>query len=424
MTSRISSQILVVSSGKLVISGFLFLSNILLTRYLGAQAFGIYSSCIALIVLISGVVGDTLDLGVLRFVPPSLEKDRPKALLVLKVVFKIKLFTGILFLVLFSPIASDIGSVALQATRSGHLIRLVFLGIIGTMLFKSANVYLQSHQNFGKYLFLDFVHTSGKLVLITTLIFLNLLTVTYSVVVYAIMPLLTFFLSLWIVPRDYLFVKGSQKQTVLEVLFFSKWLIISSLVGAIHSKLDILMLSILRGSEDTGIYAAALNLALIPDVLSSFFTIVFYPKIMPMCHRGEFTQFFHRYLKNMVPLCIIGVILSIAIAKPLILSIYTTGYFESVAIFKILIPGTIFWILVFPLALAFIFFNKPHLTVPIDLATLAIVLLGNLFFIPKYGALGASIITLFSRILVGSFILIWVLRKSSYIERELQISHK
>jgi O-antigen/teichoic acid export membrane protein len=405
MKSKVGSEIVFVPIGKAVVTTFLFITNILLTRYLGTEAFGIYSSCIALLIFFYGVVGDSLDFGVLRFVPLFVEKNRQKALLTLKVVFKMKVVIGATLVLILFPLATFIGKILFHSAEFGNLIRLVFFGILGTLLFRSALIYFQVHQDFKKYLCLDFINTALKLSIILLLIYLHSLTVMYSVAVYTIVPFVIFLLSFWILLKNLFTAKGQQKKIFAEMVHFTKWLMLSSIVGALHYKLDILMLSFLKGSEDTGIYAAASNLAILPDVLSSFFAIVLYPKIMPMCHRGEFTQFFIRYLKKMMPICVIGFFLAFLIAKPLIILLYSSNFAGSALIFKILIPGAALWLLIFPVALPFMTLNRPFLHLPLDIITLIIIFSGNILLIPKYGPSGAAVVTVFARLIIGGLIL-------------------
>lgn len=419
MNSKVGSEIILVPTGKSIIMGGTFFINILLTRYLGAEAFGIYSLCISLIMLVTGIIGVGLDVGALKFVPLYMEKDRHKSLLILKVVFKIKLLIGgLLFLISF-PLANYISGSLLHGAASANIIKLTFFGILGMLLIGSSQVYLQVFQQFKKYLLLDFIHIIGKLVLIICLIFINLLTVKNSLVVYVTLPLVTFMLSLWIVPRDYLVASGPQKEIMREMIYFSKWLLLTLCLSTIYGKLDILMLSYLRGPEETGLYAAAFNLAFVPQMFATFMSIVLYPKIMPLCYKNKFTDFFHNYMKLMIPVYFLGVIVLLFAAKLLIPLLYTSSFAESIMIFQVLIPGTMLWLIVFPVPGPFISLNRPQFLVLIDIIIFIIIFFGNLIFIPKYGALGVAGVITCSKVVAGVIVLTWIFRNSRIIEKNL-----
>lgn len=411
---RVGAQTSLVIAGKTGLTFCTFVTTVLLTRHLGVKAFGVFSVCTTLIVLFSGIVNDALDFGVLRSAPLCLLKnDRQRSLLILKVAFKLKAALGLVLLFLAFPIASPLGRIILQEEDTGWLIRLAFLGIWGTLLLRSASIYLQVHENFSKYLVLDSFLTGGKFVLVLGLLLSQSLTTLSSVSVAALTPFLAFLLAGLIVPRDFLAVRGPEKEVGLELLHFSKWLMLCFVIHAIHSRLDLLLLSVLKGSEEAGIYAAAFNLAFIAEIVASFLIVVFNPKIMPLCQEGKFHGFLLRFLKLMVPICLTGGALAVIISRWVIPLMYGSTYDDSVLIFQLLVPGMIVSMLVLPLAIPFLNLNRPRLALVMELVSLTLILGANLFAIPRYGAVGAAIVTLCVRSLVGGLVLAWVLDSAS-----------
>ena len=65
--SKGTKDILVVSSGKIFASGLGFLASIILARKLGPEDFGLFSLSLAMMIVISGITGGSIDQATVKF---------------------------------------------------------------------------------------------------------------------------------------------------------------------------------------------------------------------------------------------------------------------------------------------------------------------------------------------------------------------
>jgi len=93
--------------------------------------------------------------------------------------------------------------------------------------------------------------------------------------------------------------------------------------------------------------------------------------------------------------------LLIIFAKPIIVTIYGTDFIPSVSLFQILIGAFILLTILNPFILVGHSLNKPQLFTLIAGINLVLHFVGNLIFIPPYGAIGAAYVTLVARVLGG-----------------------
>ncbi len=417
---RFSFTLAVVPLIKMLIMSMTFVMNVIITRQLGAEGFGLYTICTSIVVILVGVFGNSLDIGVLRFVPEAARNNIERRLLLLRDAFYLKIGIGLVLLFLCLPFASFISQVLIQDSSASNLIILALFGVFATLLLGFFSVYFQAGQDFRNYLILDFIHMGGKLALVLVLVYMGMLTVELSFAAYAVMPLAAAIVGLFLVNLEFLKTRGASWDTLGSLVNYSKWLILSSVFAVIYTKLDILLLNTFRGSHETGIYAAAFNLALIPQMVASILSVVFYPKIVPWCQDGCFRGVLGKFTMVMLPISLVFTCVTLLFSEWVIVLIYGEQYRESVALFQILVPGYIFWLIVFPVAAPLLAMNNPRLLVLIDLLTLVGVALGLVVLIPLFGAIGAAITILISKLLLGGFVLLWAFRNASAIEADYQ----
>ena len=97
--SRTFSQLLWVSAGRIALVGTWFLATILIGRVLGVIGFGFYVYCQTAIKIVTGCVGDPLDMAVMRQGPLLLKDNRPKALQLIRSAFWLRVLIGSLVLI-------------------------------------------------------------------------------------------------------------------------------------------------------------------------------------------------------------------------------------------------------------------------------------------------------------------------------------
>ena len=93
--NTIGRQMLTVVTGKFFGFALAMLTNIAIVRFLGPKEYGIFAIGNSVILLLTGIIGESLDFGVLKYVPKYLNKDKEKAQQIVSSIFKTKINLGL-----------------------------------------------------------------------------------------------------------------------------------------------------------------------------------------------------------------------------------------------------------------------------------------------------------------------------------------
>jgi len=186
-------------------------------------------------------------------------------------------------------------------------------------------------------------------------------------------------------------------KTIAANIISNSWpLIISGLVISVYMRIDQVMINEMMGSNEVGIYSAAVRLTEIWYFLPGIITSSLFPAIINAKKIGE-KNYYHR-LQQLYTL-MIWMALSIAIATTLlgdwiILTLYGTAYKDAGSILIINIWTGIFvffgsawskWMLVE---------NRMKMSLFFQINAMAFNVILNLFLIPRFGIYGAALSSL------------------------------
>jgi O-antigen/teichoic acid export membrane protein len=156
-------------------------------------------------------------------------------------------------------------------------------------------------------------------------------------------------------------------------------------------KSDILMVTYMRGYEETGYYAIAVGLA---DILLIFPTVVgtvLFPRLSAISTVRERWRMTRRILAILAPAVFAALLLALLAARPLIRLAYGEAFDPSYSAVVWLLPGVGF------LAVNLVFMNlfascgMPAIAVYSPLIALVVNVAANLYLVPSIGFVGASI---------------------------------
>jgi O-antigen/teichoic acid export membrane protein len=365
-----------------------------ITRYLGIQGFGDYSTVLAFFTFF----GAAADLGL--YVITAREISRPDAdeekilgnAFAIRLVSALAVFILTPILVYFLPYTFD-----------------VKLGImIAAASFVFSSTYMVLNGVFQKNLAMDKVATAevlGKLIQIAIIIFAVKKDLGFTAIIFSILISMIFNFAVvlfWV--RKY-----TKLQLQFDFVYWKKFLKnsmplgLSAIVVFIYFKIDTILLSILKTNTEVGIYNAAYkvieNISYVPAMISGL--------VFPMFSRHVFSdkkQFFHladETLKVFLILVVPMIIGTLFLANGIIHLIGGAAFANASNTLRILI-----------FALGFIFFGglfnniliasnlqKRMLGVLIGCALFNVV--ANLIFIPRYSYTAAAIISVITEFLVA-----------------------
>lgn len=271
---------------------------------------------VAITISVITVVADLADLGVnnsvVRFVPEYLKKDRLLGYKFLKFGLELKVLVWVTLATIGWVIMPIISRNLLNQQELLPYLYISLIGIGGAMLFSYAASCFQALEKFGLWSGLFVITNMARLLLVLFIAFLGILTAGNSLLVYSVIPLLGFAGALFFLPiKKILSVKGGV--TVTRQFFsYSKWVMVISGCFVLMSRLDIFLAARFTDIEQTGVYSAASQLALVLPQLISSLGVITAPKFASF---GKIKPMIEYYKK--LQLLVIGLAISILLLLPL-----------------------------------------------------------------------------------------------------------
>lgn len=371
--------------------------NLLLLRYMDPAEYGIYSVCIAGILLVDAIIGGAMDLGVLRMVSSCLEVDPRRARAVERAGLFLKLGLGLsasLVIVLF---ATPMSRGLFHREGTSHFLYLTCWAGTAMLILRSTQLHFQIRRRFAFYGVVDVAHLILKFGGIALLLVYSRVSPVAALSIFAFAPTAVAFFCLLYLGKQ-LFQSDLARESVLpELIGFTKWFLLTSGVAAVLGGMDIFMLSALSSTEDAGILAGGQMFAMIPELLGSYMTVVLAPRVIPYCRAGNFFPFFRTFQLA----CIGGAValyFGFLFGEDLLeVYLFPESFALSSDVVLILLPGALASMVTFPLTLPFLLFIRPKYFVTLDALTLPFITIAYYVVIERYGVLGAAWVTSSSR---------------------------
>jgi O-antigen/teichoic acid export membrane protein len=393
------------NSGFLLVSGIAtkaisFFILLYIARHLGPADFGKYSFAFAFIYFFSFIP----DLGIHKILVREAAKDQKIMDKLIGNATIIKLFLSVFSLLLCCLIISitdyppstknavyiaSIGLLAISLSGFGIVYEVklrmdysLFFSVTGRLFFLISVLYLIQH-NANLYLFViisvaaDFVHNI----------------------------LMTIFSKHFVKPKfkiEYSLVK----KIILEALPIA----VSTVFVMIYFRIDTVMLSFLTNDTDVGFYSAAYRITEALTFIPSVLMVSIYPIMSNYFHEKN-KAFNYIYTMSFKLLFTSGLLIATVItflSEKIILEIYGSEYYGSVAALQILIWATSVMFVNQLLSSTYIVSGNQNTMAKIS-AFAALLNVGlNLILIPSYSYMGASIATLITELIVMVYGIYWI----------------
>ncbi|MBN2854351.1 flippase [Patescibacteria group bacterium] len=408
LAKKIAYNTLTQIAGKIASTVLGLFSLALITRYLGPQGFGEYTTVLTFL----GFFAVFADFGLTLVTVQLISDKRRDEGKVLNNLFAFRLLSVLIFLGLAPLIAIFLPYSA--ATKTGLIIAMA------AFVFPALNQIIVGL--FQKRLCMEknaIAETVGKLILLAGI----LLGEKFNFGLTGILLATSFgaFVSFIL---HYLF---SLKFAVIKLEWdFSLWkeviikfwpLAFTVILNLIYLRADTLLLSFFKSAEEVGFYGAPYKII---DVLTSL-PFMFAGLILPILTTAwlekkseNFQNVLQKSLDLMVIIALPIIIGTQFVAKETMLLAAGSEFSASSVILKILIfsllaifPGTIF-------AHAVIAIDKQKKMIPFYIFTSVTSLLAYLILIPKFSYFGATAVTIYSEITIGIFSAYCVLKYSSF----------
>jgi len=395
--SRIFKNTSVLAFGQIIsyVLGFFYI--VYIVRYLGAEGFGILSFALAL----SAIVRIFADFGLDSLAVREISRNQSLGRKYLGNIIAMKIFLAAVC-ILFIVLVIDFFNYPLVKDR---VIFFIFLSVIIGSFNGTFNSLFLAHEKM-EYQSIGTILNSALMLIVAFLVVSN----GYNIVTLAILTcgvsifnlLYSFTICIWkfVVPALEIDVK------LIRSLITNAWpFFLSAVVDIIAFKIDIVMLSSMKGDLAVGYYSAAYKFL---EVLM-FVPAAFVGSLFPVFSKYYFSSIDSMkllYQKSFKYLSIVGLPLAIGttlLAENIIFFVYREGFSESVLALKILIWTVPLIFLTYMFGTVIASMNKQVVALKINVLCMLLNIGLNFVLIPDYNFIGASIATVVTYVL--SFIL-------------------
>jgi len=178
---------------------------------------------------------------------------------------------------------------------------------------------------------------------------------------------------------------------ISKIFHFAKWIALSRTFSVMISRIDVLLLNLLSGGYQAGIFSAASRIALLFALLVSSIGSVIAPRFSAFSQKEDIK----RYLKK-VSLMVGGVslvmIFSVIIADPLVRTVFGEKYLASIPVFRALTIAMIPFLLSVITSQPLIYsFNQPRFLSYMTIIQVVIIVVLDLMLIPRFQAMAPTI---------------------------------
>ncbi len=408
LSSKIAYNTIIQVVGKVISTILGLLTLAIMARYLGQSGFGDYTTIINFVSFFAIIADLGLTLVTVQMISrPGVEEKK-----VLNNLFGLRLVSIVLFLAL-SPI------IALFLPYS-PVIKIGILVAALSFLFPALNQILIGL--FQKKLRMDkavIAETISRLVLfggtyLAIKIESGLMGILWAAVIAAAV---NFIISYLLAGKSYLLKPGFDFTLWKEVIKKSWPLAVTIVLNLLYLKTDTLILSLIKSSEEVGLYGAAYRIIDVLTTLPFMFAGIVLP-IMTSSWFEDKKDYFKLVLQKSFDLMAVFSIPIIAgalvLAKPIIVLVAGPEFAGSGVILKILIFALVAIFLGCMFAHAVIAINQQKkMIAPYIFVGLSSVLL-YLIFIPKFSYYGAAAITIYSEVAIALFSAYIVFKYTSF----------
>lgn len=404
--------------GKAVSTLLGFVAFLMMANYLGAEQFGWYGTTISVL----GFAGILIDFGLIPVTAQMLSEPRFDKQKLMKNLFTLRLVTSVIF---FGAIA---GLIFLPQIPYPYIVKLAISFSSLSFIAVSINQVLTGY--YQKALRMH-IHAIGEVVGRIVLLFGLWLMVAGNSGFLAIMWLLV--LSAFAYTAVLLYEPIKQKQIgfafdkkIWKAIAIKSWpLAIAILFNVVYLKGDVLLLSLVRTQTEVGIYSAAYRIV---DILAQLAMMVMGIMLPLMAHawsrlqKEEFKQWYQQSFDLML-LVGLPVTIGTMLTAPQITRLFGGELAEAAT------PLVVLSIAVFGVYLGAIFghavvaINKQKTAMWIYGSNAILTLAGYLYFIPRFGMMGAAWMTVFSELYAGFFLYLLV-KKSTGVALSISTAVK
>ncbi len=366
---------------------------ILVARFLGPEDFGLLMIAITTLSFLADTVDFGLNAGLTRFISKYAAHPEQSGRY-MKLGLEIKLLSWVVVLVVGMIVAPLIANSLFHKPELETLLRLVMLGVGGSLLFTLITTILQSFQRYYLWGAINIFSNGLRLGLIALLISLGTITSTSTLLIFITVPFIGFIGGLFLLPVRSVLSAENEWGVAKQLYRFNIWVGLTIVLSAFSSRLDTFLNASFLTEQQVGVYAAANQLTAIMPQMIGALGVVTAPKFSSFNDHHTMLVYFKKLILLVVTLAILGVV-SLPLLGHLIPLLLGDQYAASIAPFQILFVAMMLFLIAGPLHDALVFYyNRPHVYTYISLLNVFVMAIGGYYLITHFGIIGTALTVL------------------------------
>ncbi len=410
----VAKSTIIVGVGNLVIKGLVLLATILLMKAFLPGEYGVIVTVISLMSVLPVILDFGTSTGILRFGPHlDITGRRDELAQIFLIALRFRIGMSVLITVLGIALSRPLARLLFHDEGQVHIIIIAIVGSVGASFLQLMLSALQAGERFRLHTVTNMVDAVLKIILILVLVFVFPdLSPGYAVVIYAVTPIFTLGFVLFWKPLPGL--QGTSPDfKVFKTFFrFSFWYMVSSIFLMIFMNFDFLYLAAAKNPQEVGYFGSGFKIASMLFLVVQSINTVLLPRIGTKLKQVDFDRFIR---KSIIACTLISIgLIPFVFLGPLIFKVLALDmYAPAIAVFKLVAWDYLVMILFTPTLAILFALNRPALLAGFVALEMTMNIIGDLIFVPIYGAVGAAAVTLFTRTFVsifGSLVLVWKIR--------------
>lgn len=388
-------------------SGLLLLCQVFIARFFGAEVFGLYMLGITVLKMTELLARFGLHMGALRFISIHRKESPGKVKGVLITAVSASFLNGVILGSILYVFAGTLSEMVFHKPELQNVIKHFALCI---PFFSSMMVIATSTQGFhtSKYAVYirDIIQPTLNILLILLFAYtgLGISSIVYS---FSISYIVAFIAGVFFLTKVFPDIKNKALKSVYnikELIVYSAPLVFTGFLHFFIAWTDTIMLGIMKGSQDVGIYKAASQMPLLLTMILGASNSIYAPVIADLFYKGEKKrmEFMFKTTTWWVYSLVLPTSLIFVFSAREIMSIFGTDFIEkgipvlvtlTIAQFVNCITGGVGFTLTMT--------GKQKLELINSLVFVLVNILLNFILIPRYNAFGAAVATAISTVLIN-----------------------
>lgn len=393
--SQTSRDTLISFSGLGIIAVVGVIFTVITARAFGPATFGLFSALNAIVTLLASIGDFGISAALVNFLPKVTDRRQT----IVSVTFWFQVIVSLIISLILITLSAFHQSIV-PGSQTVHFI--IISVLTGAYILQGfALGIFNAEKKFFQASFVQGLDSTVKLAIVASLFFSNSMNIELALlanVVSCFLSLIYGFAGEFknirpIFPRSQL----------AEVFAFSKWIALSRFFSVMISRVDILLLNLMVGGFEAGIFAAASRITLLFALLVSSLGAVISPRFSAFRKRHEILAYLKKV--SLLVTCVsLIMLLTTLMADPLIRIIFGVKFTASIPVFQALtvamIPFLFTVVTVPPLLYSF---NQPRFLAKITIIQTVVLVCLDIILIPTYRAFGPAISLGVSNLIVFSF---------------------